>query len=122
VGTGDDALRPMSAEEARARLAESLEGFRSLQTAPRTGSSARGPLHPGGMPYVHDAARSPNAKAAQDDLRSWLTDFVPWVAPPGCYVARVAADPCVDGLGLNVRWLVREHLVVGRLAEGDLLD
>ena len=58
----------------------------------------------------------------QEGLQLWMVRFVNDGLPPGSYVARVEEDPCVDELGLEIRWVSRAHLVVGRLAREDLLE
>jgi hypothetical protein len=114
------ALRPMDAQEAKARLAERLHGLRRLKTESDPGGSQR-PVYR----YVNNAngnAESPAETAAQQRLHAWLGQLAPEDAPPGSYIALVESDPCVDTLGLQVHWLEREHVVIGRLAEEDLLD
>jgi hypothetical protein len=58
----------------------------------------------------------------QEGLQLWMDRFVNDGLPPGSYVTRVEEDPCVDELGLEIHWVSRAHVVVGRLAREDLLD
>ena len=115
-----DALRPMDAQETRARLAESLHGLRRLKPEHGPGGSEK-PIYR----YAHSGhvdPDSPAETAAQQRLHEWLAQLAPEDLPTGSYIARVESDPCLDELGLEVRWLEREHVVIGRLAEEDLLD
>ena len=115
-----DALRPMDAQETRARLAESLHGLRRLKTETGPGWSDRRVYR-----FPHTTRVDPESPAetdAQQRLHEWLAQLAPEDAPPGSYVARVESDPCLDELGLEVSWLEREHVVIGRLAEEDLLE
>ena len=115
-----EALRPMDLQETSARLAESLHGLRRLK--PEDGPAwARRPAYR----YAHSTrvdSEPPADPATQQRLHEWLAELVPEDPPPGTYLARVESDPCLDDLGLEVRWLEREHVVIGRLAEEDLLE
>lgn len=59
---------------------------------------------------------------AQEALQQWLLTRVETLAP-GSYLAWADTNATVDGFGLaNVEWRGRHHLVLGLLAEEDIVD
>ncbi len=62
------------------------------------------------------------AVSLEDDFPSWLGAVVNAAAVPGSYVARLKSLPSFDDLDLDVNYVAREHLVVGRLAPEDVIE
>lgn len=55
-------------------------------------------------------------------LPLWIAALTRTATAPGSYVARVRNVPSLDGLGLDVEHVAREHLVIGRLAREDVVE
>ena len=124
VSTNDGSLRRMDADELRARLAEIVAGYERLDAVAEAGWSRRGAVAavPTRTPTAVNIQSPALDSQMQEGLQLWMDRFVNDGLPPGSYVTRVEEDPCVDELGLEVRWVDRAHLVVGRLAREDLLE
>jgi hypothetical protein len=123
VGPGAGPLRRTLPSEVRPCLAESVAGFSGLTTAAGPGwSEHRSFMLAGSVHSVNVDTRPPHGLDVQAELDSWISELLDGVTLRGSYVLRVASDPCVDDLGLDVDWLEREQIVVGRLAREDLLE
>jgi hypothetical protein len=51
---------------------------------------------------------------------TWATSVVGSEIPPGSYLAIVKDAPFVPALGLDVRWVDSDHVVLGMLSEADV--
>jgi len=121
VSSNDRSLRPMDADERRARLAELVAEFEGIDAVAEAGWSSQGAIYPGRSRAVNIQSPALDSQM-QEGLQLWMDRFVNDGLPPGSYVTRVEEDPCVDELGLEIHWVSRAHVVVGRLAREDLLD
>jgi hypothetical protein len=94
--------------------------FRSLPVAAGQIQSRRG--YYGGR-YLRYYSQSSMAELTEgaESLAQWMQMRVPHLRP-GSYLARVKRPPAEERLGLEIEYRAEEHVVLGLLAEEDLLD
>jgi len=121
ASTDDHTLRRPDPDELPLMLDRLLGEYQRLEAVTEAGWSENGAVFVGRARAVNIQSPALDSQM-QLGLHGWVAGFANAELPPGSYLASVEDDPCVDDLGLTVRWVSSAHLVVGRLAREDLLE
>ena len=116
VSTASGRLAPIGTRDVRRTIGDVLAAFGTMPTDVRE--------------MDHDARRvfrrvsalpGPGASPPQANEFAWVAALVGESLVPGSYVARVEAQPALDGLGLDVDVRAAEHVVFGLLDAEDFV-
>lgn len=107
---GASGLQPIDAADAGVRVREARERFAEVAVVE------------GGTNRLRNFGIGRTVTGAQEGYQQWLLPRVETLAP-GSYLAWADTNVVVDGFGLaDVEWRGHHHLVLGLLAEEDIVD